>query len=144
MKTTMDPCARCNNMYYMHGANGMCPPYVSNCTTFLPVTTDKIHMKATDLALAFEQEWTARYPEMRYFTVNCAVRDIAHHRNAYISSEAFDGLESFLTKYLKEHPDRYEYAGSNSFRVIANSPSLSRQSKTSLSKANKKLQQSPN
>jgi len=138
MKTEMDPCKRCNNKYYMHGSNGMCPPYTSNCITFVPMDYD-VYIKATDLALAFESEWAERYPQMRYFTVGCVVRDIAHHRNVFLTSEAIDSLTEFLTKYLKEHPDRFDHAGSTSFRVIANSPGLNR-----LSQANRKLQQSPN
>jgi hypothetical protein len=120
----------------MHGSNGMCPPYVSNCTTFIPM--DKIPMKDTDLALAFEEEWAVRYPDIQSFTVDCVVRDIAHHRNAYLASEAFDGLVLFLTRYLKEHPDKYQYVSHTSFRVIANSILAQQELRK------KKLQQSPN
>lgn len=90
-------------------------------------------MKATDLCNAFEQEWVERYPYMRHFTVDCVVRDIAHFRGVFIKQEDFEGLVKFLTKYLKEHPNRFEYGGMRGFRVLHKAEQPQR-----------KIQQSPN
>ncbi len=96
-------------------------------------------MRPTDLCLAFEHEYLPRYPYMRTFTVDCVIRDIAHHRCALITQEIFPRLTTFLSRYLKEHPDRFRYTGMLEFRVIANTAYIEKKERE-----NRRLRQSPN
>jgi hypothetical protein len=114
----------------MHGENRICPPYNNYEATFKSQAPEpqKVGIKATDLAIAFEDEWVKRYPDMRHFTVDTAIRDIAHWRKVIIPPETFEGLVRFLTKYLKEHTDRFAFGGMGGFRVIKNTTPASQHS----------------
>lgn len=87
-------------------------------------------MNTIELIHIFEKEWLPKYPDIRQFSTDSIIRDIEHWRNALVTDDHRDSLVKFLMQYLKEHPDRFQYAGMNHFRLIKNMPPRERPNNT--------------